>query len=438
MGILASVFGSHKANQANFFTRYNKPYQTFTEYSPSFSNNDVKLYEQRLTRACIERIAISCMKLKPEVKGTAKPKIKRFIQTAPNSSMSWPAFLARVATILETDTTAFIVPSFDKNGQIDGLWPLLPQQTQLVEDESGNPWLKFYLKTGEVYPIERRNVCVLTKFQYQSDVFGGGNSALDSTLRLMDRQIEAQDAAIKNGAIIRFIGRLSGGVRPDDIEEKRNKFTSDNLSSMNQSGLMIYDNTWDNISQVEPKSYTIPTDEMERIDKSVFEYFGVNEKILTNDFTEEQWGAFYESKIEPFALQLGDGLTNLLYTPIERLHGNRIMFSANRLEYASNASKRNMLRDMGDRSVIKINEMRDILQMPPLPDAVGNMLIARGEYYMIDDDGNVRVVSGGKPTDSSSMPAPTFDDTDQPDLAGDDDIYNDNDSYGAGDKEVGK
>lgn len=431
MGILSDVLRRPAARAGRY-----EPYKTITEYAPAFSSYGGSVYEQQLTRSCIERIALGCSKLKPEVEGTALPRISRAIQTSPNDWMTWPALLTRVATLLEADTTAFVVPAYDERGNVTGVWPLMAELAELVEDSWGEPWIRFTLASGDTMAIERRNVCVLTRYQYASDVFGGGNKPLDGTILLMRHQEEAQDAAIRNGATIRFIGKVNGAVRPDDLERKRKKFTDDNLSANNDSGMLVYDGTWDSVEQVEPQSYVVSPEEMARIEKSVYTYFGINEAILTNDFSEEQWGAFYESVIEPIAIQLGDGLSQMLYTPVQRAHGNRITFSSNRLEYASNASKRNMIRDMGDRGVFSVDDMRAILQLPPLPNGAGQVYIMRGEYYMLDANYKVISQSGGDPA-SGRLAAPFYDDRDPIDVAGDDDEYNDTEARGAEDKDEG-
>jgi hypothetical protein len=116
---------------------------------------------------------------------------------------------------------------------------------------------------------------------------------------------------------------------------------------------------------------------MERIENNVFDYFGINRKILQNAYDENAWDAYYEGIIEPFALHLGEALTQATFTMRERPQ-NYIMFSSNRLEYASEASKRNMNRDMTDRAIMTLNEGRELLQLPPLEG--GDVFILRGEY----------------------------------------------------------
>lgn len=434
MGLVSRVLGRFARGSASEASSY---FSTFTDYAPVFTSFDGGVYEQQLTRSAIDRFALACSKLKPEVIGTAKPRVHRAINTSPNQYMSWSVFLYRVATILEVDTTAYVVPSYNESGEIVGVWPLRAETAEIVEYQ-GEPWVRFTFEAGDsvfdgsraALPLD--DVCILTRFQYDSDFFGSGNSVMDQTMDIMAMQNQAQEEAMKRAPILSFIGKLSSAVRPDDVEKKRRQFSDDNLSSANKSGIMVYDQTWDEVKQLEPKSYVVPTEEMERIDAHVYNYFGTNEDILQNKYSEDVWGAYYEGKVEPFAIQLGEGLTRILYSDRERSMGNRIMFSSNRLEYASNASKRNMVRDMLDRGVMTLDDARAVLQLPPLPDGKGNVYVIRGEYYMLDSQLNLIYASGGEGAsgvsrddpDNGSIAENDFD------LGGDDDIYNDTDGRG--------
>ena len=373
MGLLENIFGK-KAVQPDPL-RVAPSFHTFTEYSPVFSTYQGGIYELELTRAAVHTFASGCSKLKPELVGSAQPRIARAVITSPNAYMTWPRFLYRLATIFECDTTAYVVPSYDAKGNITGIWPLKAESAEIVEYK-GIPWIRFYFATGEASAIELENVCILSKYQYESDFFGTGN-VLDNTMRLIDAQNQAQENAIKSGASIRFIGALQGQVREEDIESKRQRFSDRNLSAQNQSGIMLYDTTFQNVEQIKPYNYTISAEEMNRIKENVYTYFGTNEDILQNHYQEDHWNAYYEGKIEPWAIQLGDGLSHMLYTQQER-RNNAMTFSSNRLQYATSASKRNMIRDMLDRGVMSINEARFILQMPPVED--GDTRVIRGEY----------------------------------------------------------
>ena len=404
MGILAKILPRTRPVETH------KGYKTFTEYTPAFSPWDASAYEQALCRACIERFAQACSKLTPEILGdneACNPKIRKLVESWPNPDMNWSNFLKRLATITEADTTAYVIPGLDSNLETTSLWPLRPASAEVLEYK-GEPWIKFYLPTGDVMAIELRRVAIITRFQYASDLFGGGNGPLKPTLSLLNYQTQAQESAVKNSARIRFIGKTTGLMHEEDMEKKRQRFYERNLSASNESGLLMYDNTWENITQINEQHFTIDADEMTRINNQLFSYFGINEGILQNKYTEEDFGAWYEGKVEPWAIQTSEAMTKALYTVTQRRHGNGIMFSASALSYASNSSKRNMIRDMTDRGIMTVNEARKVLQLPPVPG--GDVLPIRGEYRLNPASGSI------SETDF--------------DLGGDDQEYADTDSRG--------
>lgn len=288
MGVLSRFF-PRKAEQTPQIV--NSYYTTLTEPAPSFNAWSGSLYDHPLTRAAVERFAAACSKAKPEFVGSqyCKPQVRKLFETWPNDLMTWPTFLAKSATVYEMDTTVFIVPGLDRDLNTVALFPLKPSYTDVV-DLDGEPWFVFHLMTGEVMAIEVARVAVVSKFQYLSDFFGEGNDVMNPTLALMDAQRQAEMQAIQNGARIRFIGRVNGMTHGDDLKRKREAFYVDNLSASNRTGLMLYDNTFQDIQQIDEKRFIIDEDEMERVTKPIYSYFGINEAILTNDYSEEQWG----------------------------------------------------------------------------------------------------------------------------------------------------
>ena len=394
---------------SKFFPRQTEPqsppppsgyYTTFTEHAPQFSTWDGTLYEQLLTRTAVERFAVACSSLKPEVVGNqrTKPRVRALFASTPNSYQTWPTFLKLVATRYEADTTTYVVPELDRDMNVVALHSVKPNYVEVCEYK-GEPWGIFHLNTGRM-TIEWKYVCVLAKFQYHSDYFGSGNLPLDPTLALMDAQRQAEDLAMKNGARIRFIGKLSSMTQEKELNRKRDRFAKDNLGPGNRSGLLVYDTTFESIDQIKEDRFTLDPEEMTRIENNVFDYFGTNRDILQNSFTEDQWNAYYEGKVEPFAVMLSEALSNVLFTHVERSHGNRCMFSSSRLQYASNATKRAIVSDMVDRGLMTLNEGREILQLSPVEG--GDVRLVRGEFYQVDQQGHVIVASGGIAEDVTS------------------------------------
>ena len=374
-------------------------YRTFTEYSPYFSSYDGTIYEQAQTRAIIECIATACSKAKPEFvtpDGSAGsiPRMQRLFSTWPNDLMDWPTFIHRVITLMLVETTAYIVPGYDeKDGSINSLWPMKPSYTEVVEYE-GEPWMRFHLLTGDVQAFPFYDVAIVTRFQLDSDIFGGGNRPLTPTLRLMDAQRQAEEIALKTGADIRFVGKVVTNMHEDDLTRFRDRFSQSNFGSDNKSALVLYDNRIDSLQQIDQDHFTIEPEEMERIDKALYQYFTINESILKGDFTEAQWAGFYELCIEPKLVALGSALTRMLLTRTQVRKGNYIMFSSGYLEYATPDTKVKMVGSMLERGIMNVNEARDVFQLPHLPGGTARMI--RGEYYMIDDDNNIIAESGGR------------------------------------------
>lgn len=375
MGLFDKIFRPKEAKLAEAVGAY---FKTLTAYTPVFQTWQGGLYEMELTRAAIHAFATHCSKLKPEVLGTANPGLKNILATKPNPFMTTSQFLYRLATILSVDTTAFIVPLTDPTGeQIVGYWPLLPHQVEIVEVD-GEPWLRYTFANGQRAAIEYSRVGVLVSWQYQDDFFGSGHKALAPTLELLNVQRQGMEEAIKSAATIRFMAKLAQTLRPEDIARERERFAAENLSADNKTGLMLFDAKYAEVQPIESKPWLIDEKQMALIKSNVFSYFGVNEKILQNDYDEDTWGAFYEGKIEPFAVQLGLTLTNMTFTERERAFGNQIMFSSNRLQYASNKTKVEVVQQLVDRGLMSNWQAAEVFNLPRPPGP--ERWVIRGEY----------------------------------------------------------
>ena len=231
--------------------------------------------------------------------------------------------------------------------------------------------------TGDETLVEWSRVGVMTRHQYRSDLFGDGTNVLQPTLELMHAQNEAEQAAIKQGAAIRFIGKLSQNRNDGDRDKARKEFNAQ-LSADNAGGIAVYDKIFSDVEQVTPQSYTVDAVQMERIEKSAYRFFGSNEDIVMNKADEDTFNSFYEGRIEPFAVQLGFVVTSMTYTANEIAHGNSVMFSANRLEFASNTTKLNVAVALFDRGIWNGNQVADVFQSAHYEG--GERHVIRGEY----------------------------------------------------------
>lgn len=355
--------------------------EMLTGYQPVFRTFRGGIYEAELCRACIHAFATHASKLKPVITG-ARKDLGLILENQPNPWMDTSKFLYKVATILENENTAFIIPLYDKYYEkILGVYPVQSTSASIIERD-GVQYVAFSFASGKRAAVELDRVGIMNKFFYQREFFGDNNDVLYGTLELMETQQQGISEGIKQSAAIRFLGRLTNTLKPADIEAERARWNKTNLSSKNNGGIALADGKYAEVRQIESKPYVINADELEAVRQNVFNYFGCNKEILQNSFTPQQWDAYYEGKVEPFALQLSLVLTNMLFSNEQKTRGNKVQFTSNRLQYASPEQKLNVVVQLIDRGLMSRNEGREIFNMEPV--AGGDEYVIRAEYVNAD------------------------------------------------------
>ena len=382
MGLFDAIFG-HRPKEKG---KYGGEFRLLDGYRPVFTKWGGELYDSELVRAAIHTWATHISKLDNAIEGAARSALQRKLRAAPNQWQTWSQFLYRLSTILDVHNTAFICPIYDEYGEPSGIYAPLPSRCEVVQ-YSGVPYLRYEFTFGQKAAIELAYCAVMTKMQYKKDLFGEDNHALFPTMELINIQNQGIEEGVKSAATYRFMAKITNFSRPEDLAKERQRFTEENFAKdAKGGGLLLFPNTYADIKQIEAKPFVVDADHAKIIRESVYEYFGVNEDILTNKFNAETWSAFYEGAIEPFAVQFSQTMTKMLFTLREQSQGNLLMATANRLQYMSNADKLNVSAQMADRGLMTRNEIRQIWNLPPLPEPYGSQLPARGEYYSINDE----------------------------------------------------
>lgn len=380
MGLFQWLFGDDTEPKV---MKNAEQFKLLTAYEPIFTNHYGSIYENALVRSAIEAKARHISKLKVELQGEAQPNLKARIKHNPNDWMTYPQFLARCSTILDCTNNLFIVPVQNEYLETIGFFPVLPEKVKLIEDKNKKLWLRYTFRNNQSGIVEFDRCAYLNKHQYKSDFFGDNNHALDNTMDLISIQDQGIKEAVKNSASYRFMARVSNFTSPDDLAEERQRFSRENLSGEN-GGLLLFPNTYTDIRQIESNPYNIDAEQMQLIQKNVYDYFGVNENIIQGKATSDELDAFFNSAIEPFAIALSEALSRAIYTERERSFGNHVYVNANRLQYMSQTAKVQVARELGDRGILTINEIRELFNYSPLPN--GDVAYIRGEYKLTEGE----------------------------------------------------
>jgi len=382
MGLFDALFKFRPKERGN----YEGFFKMLTGYQPRFTSFGGEIYESELIRAAINARAIHISKLKVETMGAAKPALQRKLSHGPNQFQTWSQFNYRLSTILDVHNTAFIIPVFDQFGEISGIYAPLPSRCEVTQ-YGGQPYLRYQFSYGDVAAIELESCGIMTKFQYRDDFMGETNRALFPTMDLIHIQDQGIQEGVKSAATYRFMAQLGNFAKAEDLAKERQRFTAENFSrDANGGGLLLFPNTYNNIKQIDVKPWVVDAEQMKVIKDNVYQYFGVNDDILQNRAYGDAWSAFYEGAIESWAIQFSEVMTKMLFTFREQTEGNKVMATANRLQYMSNKDKLDVSSQLLDRGIMSINDVRDIWQLPPVDG--GDVRVIRGEYWNADDKVN--------------------------------------------------
>ena len=166
---------------------------------------------------------------------------------------------------------------------------------------------------------------------------------------------------------IRGIVKYTQALSPSKLKEAKEEFMNNYLTMANNGGVIPVDTSMEyqplNVSDVQ-----IDTSQVDAVKQKIYDYLGINESIVTGNYNEDQWQAFFESIVEPFAIQISSELTEKIFSEREKAFANRIVFESSKLQYASNKSKTNVIKELLPLGVLTINQALDLLNLPNVED----------------------------------------------------------------------
>ena len=373
--LLNMIFGNKK--QTNTVTKTEM--QLLSGYDAKFTTISSNIYDSKVSRQCIDRIATHCAKLIPKhiqgsIGNNIKGEINFLLQNEPNPIMNTYDFIYRTISMLYTDSNAFVYIAKDKQGFITGFYPVLALNYSLLQDQSNKMYLQFNFVNGKTYTLPYLELIHLRLFYNKNDIFGTNNKVLFTDLESAHTASEGIKNAIKTSNNLKGIIKYDAVLKEQDIKSSKEAFVRDFLNLENESGIAAMDAKAD-FKEVNIKPITLDREQLKQVNYNIFDYFGISEKIVNNSFTEEEWNAFFEGVIEPRAIQMSGAFTNKIFSYQARKDGHKIIFTANRLQYASLDSKINLIKVAGAYGLLTKDDGREILDMAPLGGEEGKKIL---------------------------------------------------------------
>ena len=358
MGIFQNLFKSVKNDQNKTYTQFQE-IGTYKSYFGSFGNN---IYMSDDVRSCIRALSEHTSKANPRC---TDKNVYNLLSLRPNKFMNGKDFLAKIRNLLEIYNTAFIFIDRDQRGQTVALYPI-PYQTFEAVQYKGDLYVQFqFAGTGvQKLTVPWADLAVLRKDYLMSDIAGESNAPLLGTLEIQRTLDQGLQNAVKSTSNLRGILKSTKGMlSPEVLKEQKDNFVRDYMNIDNSGGIASLDATQE-FKEINIKPTTASAEEQKAYTDRVYRYFGVNEKIIKSNYTESDYDAFYESRIEPFLVALSLELTYKIFTERERAFGNEVWYESNRLQFASAKTKISMVA-LVDRGLMTPNEYRALFNMSP-------------------------------------------------------------------------
>ncbi len=146
------------------------------------------------------------------------------------------------------------------------------------------------------------------------DMFGESPiEVLKSVMDIISTTDQGVVKAIQNSNVLKWLLKFTQTTRPEDIKEAVDDFVKSYLSiDSNSGGAAGVDAKYD-LEQIKPESYVPNAAQMDRSIRRIYDFFNTNEKIVQSKWTEDEWNSYYESEIEPDAMQLAGEYTRKLF-----------------------------------------------------------------------------------------------------------------------------
>lgn len=332
-------------------------------------------YANDIYRGAVDAIARNAGKLKGShivkygdiKKAGDDGRLNRLLQVQPNAYMNAYDMLYKLTTHYYLYNNAFAYLHRDETGNVVAIYPITCTQADFIADQRGELYITFRFKNGNAYTLPYCDIVHLKRNFNSNELLGDDNGAILPALELAHTQNEGIVNGIKSSANIRGLLKFTQIMAPEKLQEAKDAFISDYLSINNSGGVVATDQKME-YTPITVSPATIDAEQLKTVQSKIYNYLGVSEKIVNSTYNEDEWGAFYESVLEPLSVLFSLEFTRKIFTDREQAFGNSIVFDSGRLIYSSNKTKLDLIAELMPYGVISVNQALEILNLPPVKD----------------------------------------------------------------------
>lgn len=389
---------------------------TLDGFLPIYSQFGTNIYASDVVQQALKCIVDEMKKLNPthvRYVGNDPTPIRGNVQDVlddPNQLMTTNEFLEKIVWQLLFNYNSFIIPTYytwvdEKTGAerryYDSLYPIQPTQVDFIEDAGGRLFVKFWFWNGETTTVKYDDV-IHIRYNYSVNQYMGGNimgqpdhQALLNTLELNNNLLQgiakAMNASYAINGVVKYNTLMDDGKTAAALADLEKKLAN------SESGFLPLD-LKSEFTPLERKTQLVDEPTLKFIDEKILRNWGVPLCILTGDYTQDQYNAFYQKTLEPMIKAISQAFTKKMFTRRERAFGNKIELYPKDLIFMSVEQTLKMVEMLSPTGGMFENEKRVALGLRPLPELEGKRFMSLNwidandaSQYQVGKNANVNV-----------------------------------------------
>lgn len=391
MGIFSNLFKKIKVKIVGGFFGYQSQSAPF----------DKEAWYHDTFRATVDAIATHAAKGKVKAVVIKEGRITKEIHNdrmayllneKPNEVMSAFEFKYRLVAALETKTTAIAYIQWDGT-RPKAIYPVDYQQFEFREIQGGGIAVEFVDFEGVERALPLEECVILRKFYCDRLASGDGNEPVYKVLDMSKASDEGFIESLRVSNKIRGIWKSKRGMLdPEDVKKSQEDFAKRMEEAAKKGGIVGIDAT-EEYTPLTVTAHSANAAQMKEINNRIYTYLRTSEKIVQNNYTEQEGMAWYEGKIEPIWEMMAEAFSNAYFTEREKEVGNRLIVSGGIMMGTSIDTRVKVLDATKEAGELTTNERRELLGYPPVAD--GDVRQVSLNYVKATDQGKYQVGDQG-------------------------------------------
>jgi HK97 family phage portal protein len=291
--------------------------------------------------------------------------------------MTTADFLEKVCYNLLVKNNSYILPVWE-GSELVALYPLSPSEVKFVQDLSNTLFIDFSFANGYSSRVRYSDV-IHIRYNLGPSEFLGGDVNGEPDIKALQRGVNLNEAlldSVQKSVHSNVNGYLKYNTYIDEGEAAKalKEFTSQ--LNNNENGIMLLDQKLEFVP-LQKETKLVDNDTLKFVDEKVLRNYGISPKIVSGDFTKEDYESFFQKVLEPIIVSMEQAFTKGLFTREGRTkYGHKITLYTSALNFMTMTEKKEIGTLLSNTGACNTDELRNMFGYAPCEDReLGKMYI---------------------------------------------------------------